>query len=417
MILFAQSPTLLEWGLIFAGSLAIFLASIPSLLFWRNLALYQVPPLPTEPLGAVSVLIPARNEEQGIGQAIEAIRATRGIDWELIVLDDQSTDRTAAIVDEAAAQDRRIRRASGSPLPSGWCGKQFACWQLAQLASFDTLAFLDADVRLEPEGLARMAGFLQSSGASLVSGVPRQVVLTFWEKALIPLIPFVLLGFLPMAAMRRSKDPAFAAGCGQFFLAKRAGYLQSGGHSAIKQTLHDGLKLPWAFRKAGLATDLADATPLASCRMYTNGTETMNGLMKNATEGLARPGLLLPATLLLLGGQVLPFVVLSASLLNVSILPAFIGLMGIMILYWPRLLGMRRFAQGGTSILVHPLGVAMLVALQWLARWRQWRGKPSSWRGRVYQFPGEKLPMNREPRILRRGEIDGPIGKEPDLLP
>lgn len=388
MIFFAHSPTFLEWALIVAGAFGIFFASIPSLLFWRNLALYRVPPLPTRSLGAVSVLIPARNEENGIGDAIEAIRATRGIDWELIVLDDQSTDRTAAIVDAAAAKDSRVRRATGVPLPAGWCGKQFACWQLAELARRDTLAFLDADVRMEPEGLARMAGFLESSGASLVSGVPRQVVITFWEKALIPLIPFILLGFLPVAAMRRSRDPAFAAGCGQFFVAKRADYFTSGGHSAIKQTLHDGLKLPWAFRKAGLATDLADATPLASCRMYSSGSETMNGLMKNATEGLARPGLLLPATILLLGGQVLPVVVVLASCLSGSVVPALIGVLGIMILYWPRLLGMGRFAQGAVCVLVHPWGIATLVALQWLARWRQWRGKPSSWRGRVYQFPG-----------------------------
>lgn len=377
----------LEWVLLGLGLTSLFLALLPALLFTRNLALYQVAPLPTDPLAPISVLIPARNEEAGIGQAIEAVRSSKLVDWELIILDDQSTDRTGAIIEEWSAQDPRIKRASGEPLPAGWCGKQFACWQLARLANHETLVFLDADVRLEPEGLARLAGFLRSSGASLVSGVPRQVTRTFWEKALIPLILFILLGFLPISRMRKSRDPAFAAGCGQFFMANKADYFQMGGHEAIRQTLHDGVKLPHAFRKAGLATDLTDATPLASCRMYQNASEVMNGLMKNATEGLARPGLLIPVTILLLGGQVAPILILLTGLWLGFVLPVALGLAGILLLYWPRVLGMRRFAQDGLSILVHPLGVTVLVALQWLARWRQFRGKPSSWRGRVYS-PG-----------------------------
>ena len=96
--------------------------------------------------------------------------------------------------------------------------------------------------------------------------------------------------------MRRSRHPAYGAGCGQLFLARREAYETAGGHAAIRATLHDGVKLPRAFRAAGLRTDLFDATDVASCRMYRNAGEVWRGLAKNATEGLAAPGKIVPAT-------------------------------------------------------------------------------------------------------------------------
>ncbi len=111
----------------------------------------------------------------------------------------------------------------------------------------------------------------------------------FLERLVIPLIHFVLLGFLPLARMRASRSPAYAAGCGQLFLARREAYEKMGGHAVIRTSLHDGLTLPAAFRRAGLATDLFDATDVASCRMYHGAGELWRGLAKNATEGIAHP--------------------------------------------------------------------------------------------------------------------------------
>jgi len=376
--------TTLEWVMIPLGLVGCLLALVPFLMFWQNLAQYLVPPLPTKAPGPISVLIPARNEESAIGDAIAAVIASKGVEFELLILDDHSTDKTAQIIDAVSASDPRVRRIPGKELPRGWCGKQHACWQLAQHAQYGTLVFLDADVRLEPEGLVRMAGFLESSGAALVSGVPRQITVGLWEKALIPLIPFVLLGFLPISRMRQSRSPAFAAGCGQFFVANREAYFAMGGHETIKETLHDGIRLPKAFRQADFATDLADATPLARCRMYTTGREVRQGLMKNATEGLARKGLLLPATFLLFGGQVLPIGVLFTGIFAQSLGISIVGGLGTLILFLTRAMGMRRFAQDGWSVVLHPFGVLALLFLQWGARLRSIRGKQASWRGRTY---------------------------------
>ena len=261
---------------------------------------------------AISVLIPARNEEHAIGAALEAVLASRGVELEVVVLDDHSDDATADVVSAIAERDSRVRLLRGQPLPAGWCGKQYACSLLAQAARHPLLVFLDADVRLAPDGLARMAAFLEESQADLASGIPLQETGTLVEKLVIPLNHFVLLGFLPLARMRRSRHPAYAAGCGQLILARRSAYDAAGGHAAIRASLHDGITLPRAFRAAGFRTDLCDMTEIATCRMYRTAGDVWRGLAKNATEGLASPGMIVPATAVLLGGQVLPLGLLAA---------------------------------------------------------------------------------------------------------
>lgn len=365
------------------AGLALALAALPGILFLANLRYYRAPAQPATDVPRVSLLIPARNEEAGIVAAVEAALASRGVELEVVVLDDHSDDRTAVLVAELARRDPRVRLEAAPPLPPGWCGKQHACHVLAGHARYPLIAFLDADVRLAPDGLARLAGFLHSSNAALVSTFPRQETGTFLEKLLIPLIHFVLLGFLPLHRMRRSAHPSYAAGCGQLFLARKDAYDAVGGHAVIRATLHDGIKLPRAFRAAGYMTDLCDGTELATCRMYHGAAQTWRGLAKNATEGLASPGMIVPATLLLLGGQVLPVVLVGCAAL-LSPLALILALAATVLAYAPRLVGVARFGQPLLGALLHPVGVTLLVAIQWYAFGRSLVGRPATWRGRSY---------------------------------
>ncbi|MFL6192880.1 MAG: glycosyltransferase [Thermoanaerobaculia bacterium] len=366
-----------------------FCALVPALLFRRNLGLYAPPPRPDGAnLGAnlaVSVLIPARDEEGSIRAAVEAALASRGVELEVVVLDDHSEDRTAEIVRAMAGRDPRVRLEPAPPLPPGWNGKQHACAVLGRLARHPLLLFVDADVRLEPDGAARAVAFLEASGAGLVSGVPRQETVTFLERLLLPLIHWVLLGFLPMDRMRRGRHPAYGAGCGQLFLARREDYQKAGGHEAIRSSLHDGVALPRAFRKAGIATDLFDATGVATCRMYRNAGEVWRGLAKNATEGIAAPAGIVPFTALFLAGQVLPLVLLGMALAGatpaVVLLPAGIATLAS---YGPRLAAVRRFRQPLDGALLHPLAILVFLALQWTALGRKLLGRPAGWKGRTY---------------------------------
>jgi hypothetical protein len=302
--------------------------------------------------------------------------ANEGVALELIVLDDASTDRTPEIL--AAILDRRLRVVQAPALPLGWSGKQHACAALGALARHELMVFVDADVRLAPDALSRMAGAMQRRPElGLASGFPRQTVVTWSERLLLPLIHFLLLGYLPMALMTRFSAPSLGAGCGQLFIARRSAYERAGGHAAIRASLHDGITLPRAFRTVGLMTGLFDATAFATCRMYRNSGEVWEGLTKNATEGMAKPLALPTWTLILGGGAILPpiLLVLAPGPIDAAALACGVGLR--LMLAW-------RFRQPVLSAILHPLGVTALLVVQWASLLRALRGRPSTWRGRAY---------------------------------
>lgn len=358
---------------------SVLLAGVPALLFIINLFFYR----PLRPVTAcrnsgISVLIPARNEEANIAAAVESVLQNEGAVPEVIVMDDHSEDRTAEIVSDMAARDPRVRLVKAPELPAGWCGKQHACAVLATHARYPLLVFLDADVRLAPAALQRMAAFMESSGVDLASGFPEQRTGSLSEATVIPLIHFLLLGFLPMPGMRWFRHPAFAAGCGQLFVVQRTAYEKAGGHRAIRSSMHDGLALPRSFRKAGFRTDLFDPTPLAQCRMYQGKGEVWNGLTKNAIEGIAAPTRIVPFTLVLLGGQVMPFILLPTALHGLQATPvAALSAVAVGLAFLPRLLGVWKFRQSLLGALLHPVGLIVLVAAQWVALTRRVRGRPA----------------------------------------
>jgi hypothetical protein len=373
--------------LVFAWA-GLVLAALPALLTVANLRLFRPPPEPPAggPLPPVSVLVPARNEERAIGRLMGDVLASEGVDLELVVLDDSSDDRTAEIVAAVADRDPRVRLVRGGPLPAGWCGKQHACWQLARAARHDTWVFLDVDVVPARDAVARSVAFLEAGGAGLASGFPRQETGSFLEWLLLPLIHFVLLGYLPLARARQDNTPSLAAGCGQLFVTRRADYERAGGHAAIRASLHDGVKLPRAYRRAERVTDIFDATEIASCRMYSRSLDVCRGLSKNATEGVGSAATIVPFTILLGGGAVLPPLFagwgLATGFAGWPTGAAAVTLAAAALAYVPRILDAVRFRQSITSALVHPLGVAVFLAIQWVALVRKTLGLKTAWRGR-----------------------------------
>lgn len=387
--------------------LAFAAAAFPAVLYVWNSLLFRAPPDFRPGLGttAISVLIPARNEEASIAACVEAVLASVGVELEVIVVDDHSEDRTADVVREIAAKDARVRLEAAPPLPAGWCGKQHACFVLSQHARFPIFSFLDADVRLTPDALARMVAFLHTSKAALVSGFPRQETGTLLEKLVIPLINWLLVGYLPMIGMRLSRHPGFGVGCGQWFTTTRAAYDAVGGHAAVKASLHDGLKLPRAYRMKGFHTDICDATDIAVCRMYRSASGVWNGLAKNAREGMAATAQLPLWTYLLFVGQVLPFIILlmapgriiiehtmmltyapgpktDAIVWNDDLGFALAALACVLALI-PRGLATIRFRASWLGAALHPVGVMVLLAIQWFAIVRAVMGKPVGWKGRA----------------------------------
>lgn len=334
----------------------------------------------------VSVLIPARNESARIGRLLKSVLLSRGVRLEVCVLDDDSTDGTAEIVQGFAAADSRVRLLRGERMPEGWNGKQHACWQLSMAARTGELIFLDADVELSSDALQRTVLLRRRLGVSLLSGFPRQLTGSLGESLLIPLIHVILLCFLPFPLMRWSRMPGASAGCGQFFAADRAGYERTGGHSGIRNSRHDGVMLPRLYRNAGLSTDLFDASDLATCRMYHSLGETWLGLLKNATEGFARWPVLPMITLVMLAAFVIP--TLAVVLVALGLLPGSQRLPVAIALasgYLPRLICCLRYDRAWLGAMLHPLAVLLFLAIQWLAWVNQKRGRTVQWRQRSYE--------------------------------
>jgi glycosyltransferase involved in cell wall biosynthesis len=364
--------------------ISVVLAAATTALILRNLSLFRPPAeARTSARGnapSVSVLIPARNESQNIRAALESVLQSGSADLEVIVLDDHSTDDTASVVRSVGRRDARVALLLGQPLPQGVSGKSFACAQLADAARREILLFIDADVRLAPDAVDRVAAELTRSDAGMISGVPLQITRSPAEQLLVPMIHFVLLGYLPFVGMRATRMPAFGAACGQLVAVRRNAYLRVGGHRAILQSWHDGLALARVFRREGVRTDLTDVTTLASCRMYVGWRSVLLGLAKNAGEGLGSRGGIVPWSALLFVGQALPALALPWLESPRLILPAATAAV---LAYAGRAALALRFRHAPLGVVLHPLAVVVLIGIQWYALLLRSIGRPVQWKDRA----------------------------------
>jgi hypothetical protein len=381
--------TTLAWFML-AAALICALALIVAL---SNLSLYRRSrPADAEVVartGRLTVCIPARNEASNIEACLRCVLGNDHPDLEALVYDDQSDDGTGDIVRRLIAEDPRVRLVPTQDLPEGWNGKQFACDQMGRAATGDWLLFTDADVRFSPDCFTRALCEADRLNCALLSTSPRQITGSLAERLIVPLIHFILLSYLPMRRMRQTLDPAASAGVGQFLLARNDAYLASGGHAAFKATMHDGVKMPRAFRRAGFRTDLFDGTDLASCRMYDSWSSVWRGFTKNAYEGLGSFALLAFITALHLLGHVLPALIVAWTAIAPDQFrpsrPAVgFAALAVVLALTLRIILALRFRQSLTSAFLHPLGVLAITLIQWqsfaehLLGVRTWRGRTAS---------------------------------------
>ena len=364
------------------------LGALYALLTLVNLAIFRAPrgPRPGDARARVSILIPARDEAANIGAALDLALAQEAAEVEVLVLDDGSTDGTADIVAGRAAADPRVRLLRGAALPRGWNGKQHACHQLCKAARMPLLLFVDADVRLAPDAATRMHAYMLRRRLALVSGFPRQVTRSLGEIVAIPQILVLLLGYLPFPMARLLPGTGFAAGCGQLMMVRAEAYRAAGGHAAFRNLMHDGLNLPRNVRAAGGRTDILDATPLARVRMYENWADLWAGFRKNATEGMAKPVALPIWTVLLLGGHVLPLLVLPAAWIAGADRAFEWSLWTVIAVGLARTALALKVRQHPLSVVLHPIGVIVTLAIQWSALLGRRRGAQAHWRGRLYDM-------------------------------
>ena len=392
--------------------LCLALALLPAGIALANLAILRTPRSDPGQTGLVSILIPARNEAAVIESTVRAALASTGVAVEVLVGDDHSSDATAEIVRGIARHDPRVRLVAVPPLPEGWTGKNNACATLAAAAQGARLLFIDADVSLAPCAAAALAAHAERTGSALVSGVPRQIMESLGEKLTVPMIDFLLLGYLPMPLMRALPDPSLAAACGQLVLVDAPAYAASGGHGAIRGTLHDGLRLPRLMREAGHRTDLVAGQALATCRMYRGFGEAWAGFAKNAQEGMATPRALPVWTVLLFGGHVAPWLVLLAGLAS-GAAPALmlVALAACLVSLGTRALITLWAEEPISTIPLYPAAICVALAIQWSVLLRRRGAGAAVWKGRSYPLEARPSSSRRSPRsspLPARGETAEP---------
>lgn len=237
---------------------------------------------PPDELPSVSILVPARNEEDNIGVCIRSLLAQDYPNFEVIALDDQSSDATGAILLELAASFPNLKLVTGAPSPDPRIvGKNWACAQLAQQASGDLLLFTDADTQHHPGTLRVLVGALTGEHADLLTGFPRQHMRTWGERLLVPFFGWASLSFTPLWLSYRLRLPALANAVGQLLLFRREAYEAVGGHAALGASIVDDLELAQRIKAAGLRWRMVNASDLISCRMYSSGREAYEGFSKN----------------------------------------------------------------------------------------------------------------------------------------
>ena len=347
------------------------------------------PPLPAPP-PFVSILVPARDEERTIGACVASLAAQDypADRFEILVLDDRSSDRTGAIVAALATAHPGVRLLRGAALPGGWGGKAHACQQLADAARGDWFLFTDADTVHAPGMLHATLGAALAGGAEALTALPRERAESFGERLLVPQLFFFLLALQPLALLERAGETRFVFANGQFFLIARDLYRRAGGHAAVRAQLMEDLALGLRCKRAGGRILLLDGGDWLSCRMYDGFPATWRGFVRSLQAGSR----LAPTYLLGIGAMTIlyfagPFVVLLALLLGGRRgRPLALAVGQITALLGVRAMVGRGLRQPAPEIALFPVGAFVLATAVLHTFWRALRGQRIEWRGRGYDL-------------------------------
>lgn len=268
---------------------------------------------PSAGLPRVSIVIPARNEEADVENAVRSHLAQDYPDFEVIVVEDRSTDGTPEILRKLAAEDPRLEVVGGSEPPAGWLGKPHALSLGARAADGEVFLFADADVRYEPRALREAVAVLVDRRLDLLAFFPRFENRGFWESVLLPFLSIaVFLGFGFLALARRVP---LAMGAGAGNLVRRRAYDAVGGHAAIRNSVVDDVRLAVTLKRAGLRVGAFRAEDRVAVRMYRGFSEVWNGFTKNVAWAYTGAGgaVLFLLTVFLLAVAIAPAAVIAAA--------------------------------------------------------------------------------------------------------
>jgi len=328
----------------------------------------------------VSVVIAARNEELDLPATLDCLLAQDYPNLEVVVVEDGSTDRTGEVIDARAP---RVRRVNPPPLPEGWVGKNWACWNGAEATNGEWILFQDADVRTHPAAVRTALEWAQRERADLVTIGPQVEMQSFWERVVLPFYVQVILTIFraPHVSRPRSKS---AVANGQFWLTPRAAYSAVGGHAAIRSIVLEDVAIARRYRAAGRALRFAWAPALAQTRMYRDRKEMFEGLLKNIHGTEFSSARLAGSIVGLVGMFLLPLALLPLGLATGTLGLTLMGGFLYFALFGKHVGFARAVGAPAAYGLLYPVAVGYYVVLLGTALVRGLRHKPVSWKGRAY---------------------------------
>ena len=263
----------------------------------------------------VSVLIPARDEEKNIERCVNSLLNQDYLNYEILIIDDNSEDQTYGIIQKIAEQNKQVKAYKGKPLPENWYGKAFALEQLISSASGEILLFTDADTIHNSTSISWAVTNLESNKADFISGFVGQILKSFGEVVTVPAM-FFLTGFvIPMFLNKVIKLGYFSAAVGQYIAVKKEVFTKIGGYEAVRNKTSEDIYMARYIKECGYKTEFLDITDQVSCRMYSGYWEGIQGIGKNIYDFLGKkPVVLFLIALLIFLFFCLPFPIMIGSI-------------------------------------------------------------------------------------------------------
>lgn len=335
-----------------------------------------------ESIDKVSIIVPARNEQQHIESALQSMLHIDYPNIEFMVVNDRSTDATGEILERMAAADKRLHVLTITQLPTGWLGKNYALHRAAAGATGDWLLFADADVEFEPTALSRAISYAQHFRLDHLAATPGIVAPGPGLKIFVT--TFITL-FCAYFQPWRARNPRSSRhiGVGAFNLVRRSAYIDAGGHERIRMRPDDDLLLGKIIKKSGFRQDVVHGVDIISVPWYDSIRQAVVGLEKNAFSGVNyRVSIVVAGTVALLLTNVWPFVALLVTRGAEQLIYGLVVLM--LISFSMRVAGWMHFPR--MTAIGHPLGILLIIYIQWRAMYLTLRNKGIRWRDTHYSL-------------------------------
>jgi len=359
---------------------------IINMIYFKNIKNFKLPSEFMDSPPLISILIPARNEESNIKKLLVSLIKQDYKNLEILVLDDNSIDSTAAVVKQMELKDARIKLINGKKIEDGWLGKSWACHQLASQAKGQYFIFTDADTLHFPDTVSKALAAMIQNKLDGISVYSKQIMVTFTERMLVSFIGMGLFTMIPLVLVKKTKGKFFSTGIGQFFMFKREVYFKFGGHESVKAEILEDIHLSKRIKAAGFSYMVFDGSSNVFCRMYKNFKDAITGFSKFIFAAFDYNGLSEAIAIAFYSILFLvPFILLPIAIIfEWSKTFLLLNVLQILFVFTIKIILSLRFKERLLDVFLTPVSVCFIIAVAVNSYIQARFKKGVYWKGRIY---------------------------------